>query len=753
MKEINASICKAVSFAITIISVGALALLLTHDTRTPESLMSVVVAFTIACIIPALLWQVITLGRHLLSTLCIGLNCLGLVLLYFYAASVVTFAFLYQPPTWLPLWLKDTSNLAGILLLVISGVLTLKKIKQENDGAEMRQAQAANDARFVKLIHDSATNIAIISTDLDGNISSFNHGAEMLYRTATANVIGTSIYTLFAANDTLAKQDASSLANSASLKHRKQILVSTKATGERFTCEATITRLNSDSQSDGGLLWLIADIQHTASVEKQLAESSEKLSKACQQARLGHWVADLESGDLWWSDIIYDIFGLKPNEVTPSLDLFNSFLHPDDEPLVRQSEQTAKQTGVHDVQHRIVLRDGRVRWVHERAINSVTDKTAGVVLTGTVQDITELMEARRNAEFAEKRNQQMISNLYDGLVVIDDQGMVIEFNRAACCMFGYQRDEVIGKNVSMLMPESDKSQHDGYLKSYNNTGIAQIIGIGRDVTALRANGTLFPMQLFINEIVLPDGSVNFLGTVRDLTKLKELEQLKSQFISTVSHELRTPLTSIAGSLAIVASGSVGELPEKAQRMINLAQRNSTRLVALVNDLLDFEKLSNGKMALDNQRCNIQTLIATCINTNQGFAESHNVSLTFDNSGIDLDIWVDPSRFEQILSNLLSNAIKYSPPGDTVTVALSRKDNSMTVSVRDNGPGIPESFQANLFDRFAQADASDARSKSGTGLGLAISKELASAMGLSLSFESEPGNGSCFMLNVPDTLIS
>ena len=233
----------------------------------------------------------------------------------------------------------------------------------------------------------------------------------------------------------------------------------------------------------------------------------------------------------------------------------------------------------------------------------------------------------------------------------------------------------------------------------------------------------------------------------DLTEAKRVEQLKSQFVSTVSHELRTPLTSISGALAIVNSGTLGEVPEAMARMLEIAESNSQRLNLLINDLLDMEKLAAGKMKFDMRPYALTELIDEALNANQAFATSRDITLKREG---DCHCWVrvDSMRLHQILNNYLSNAIKFSPAGSVVTVTTQRLGEQVQINVIDQGEGIPLAFQSQIFNKFAQADGSDRRQQAGTGLGLAITRELAQQMNGDVGFSSLPEHGATFWVRLP-----
>ncbi|KRW63290.1 CHASE domain-containing protein [Stutzerimonas nitrititolerans] len=238
------------------------------------------------------------------------------------------------------------------------------------------------------------------------------------------------------------------------------------------------------------------------------------------------------------------------------------------------------------------------------------------------------------------------------------------------------------------------------------------------------------------------------GTSMDLTEHKRIEQMKNDFVSTVSHELRTPLTSISGALGLINGGALGEVPPAMQQMLDIAHRNSQRLGHLINDLLDMEKIAAGKMSFDMHEHSLHQLLEEALASNQAFAAQLGVNCVL-REAVDVQVWVDASRLQQVLGNFLSNAIKYTPEGGEVSLHCSVPDAThVRISVTDQGPGIAAEFRARVFEKFAQADASDSRQKGGTGLGLAITKEFIERMGGKVGFDTAEGQGTTFWCELP-----
>ncbi|QFT92134.1 Sensor histidine kinase YycG [Roseovarius sp. THAF9] len=260
---------------------------------------------------------------------------------------------------------------------------------------------------------------------------------------------------------------------------------------------------------------------------------------------------------------------------------------------------------------------------------------------------------------------------------------------------------------------------------------------------------------------LIDCSVVFLKLYRkNLAQLEALRQehertkaayvAKSQFVSTVSHELRTPLTSIKGTLDLVNCGALGELPEKASKLLESAGKNSERLACLIDDVLDLQRIEANEMQYRKEILSVQDLVEDAVNGNQGYASKHNVSLVQDeNSDKSLKIQGDHKRLMQIMANMISNAVKFSPDGSRVTVGYERVDAVIRIHVRDRGCGIPDGSEDKIFERFSQLDSSDQRKAPGSGLGMNISRDIATHHDGRIFYESVVDEGTTFYLELPD----
>jgi signal transduction histidine kinase/ActR/RegA family two-component response regulator len=235
----------------------------------------------------------------------------------------------------------------------------------------------------------------------------------------------------------------------------------------------------------------------------------------------------------------------------------------------------------------------------------------------------------------------------------------------------------------------------------------------------------------------------------DILQLREYEQLKSDFVSTVSHELRTPLTSMRGALGLVLSGAAGPLSPQGQELLRIANQNTERLIRLINDILDVEKIESGTIAVRRDRCDLRAAVETTIAGVHGYAMEHRVRVTL-RAPRTAEVIGDQDRLIQVFTNLISNAIKFSPQGGEVVVAIEVENETARVSVRDQGPGIPAEFQARIFGKFQQAESSSSRRHGGTGLGLAIARAIVERHEGQIRFSTAPGAGTTFTVELPSS---
>ena len=334
----------------------------------------------------------------------------------------------------------------------------------------------------------------------------------------------------------------------------------------------------------------------------------------------------------------------------------------------------------------------------------------------------------------------------NGMLMYDASGKILMVNSEIEKQFGYARDELIGQPVVILVPERYRLQHTLHqlqfiLKPETRGMDAALERFGR-----RKDGSEFPVEIGLNPIHVGE-DLMVLGVFVDVSERRRTERLKDEFVATVSHELRTPLTSIAGSLGLLVAQWAKDMPPSAARLLTIAHANSQRLARLISDILDIEKIESGHVVFNLRRVEVRSLVAQVIEDNRGYADHYGVRMELDASE-DADANVDAARLSQAIANLLSNAIKFSRTGGVVGVAVENHGDTLRIAVRDQGPGIPDEFKSHIFEKFAQADATDARQKGGTGLGLCIAKEIVERLGGKVGFADAPGGGAIFHVDLP-----
>lgn len=332
------------------------------------------------------------------------------------------------------------------------------------------------------------------------------------------------------------------------------------------------------------------------------------------------------------------------------------------------------------------------------------------------------------------------------IFVTDDRRRMLLCNDAFAHVLGSRADALQGSSLDVL--EQDNVlipflQGDSGL--FANGGELRIA----ELDVVDAHGRELCVQVYKRALALSSGSRLVLTVAVDISMRREMERMKNEFISNVSHELRTPLTAIRGALGMLVSGMLGSVDAQQKPLLDIAHKNSERLVRLINDILDIEKLASGRLAFNLTSQAVMPLVEQALSSNMPYAREYGILLELSAPGDETgEVLVDPDRFAQIMANLLSNAIKHSPAAGVVTLGVERAGDSVEISVTDRGPGIPTEFRDRIFERFAQADASSVRRLGGTGLGLAITRSLAEQMHGSVGFESEPGHGARFYLRLP-----
>lgn len=360
---------------------------------------------------------------------------------------------------------------------------------------------------------------------------------------------------------------------------------------------------------------------------------------------------------------------------------------------------------------------------------------------GIYRDMTARHRMEEALRASEAFARAVMDHMLEGLVIVDEASTIVSVNREAERMFGYRREELIGRHVRVLLPDGRQPDADEFLRAARHRAMGRIT----EWQARRKNGQVFPVELALFAFD-SSGRRFFAGNLRDLSGREEVERLKAEFVATVSHELRTPLTAIRGALGLLAGGRVGPLSEDARQAAHVAERNALRLMTLINDILDLERLEQGRVDMQFGDVRLADVLQRAVETIGPVAAQHGVTL--DVPATEARVWGDGDRLTQVVVNLLSNAVKFSPRSSTVTVTAAESVHWVEVRVTDQGRGVPPAYRDVIFERFRQVSASDAREKGGSGLGLAIAKSIVDRHGGLIGVDSEEGRGSTFWFRVP-----
>ncbi|MBI3228865.1 MAG: response regulator [Burkholderiales bacterium] len=511
----------------------------------------------------------------------------------------------------------------------------------------------------------------------------------------------------------------------------------------------------------------LAEAIAMATDKEQRLQQSQKLLSAVMGGTSAYvHMRDIEGRYLYVNPEYERVFQLRHDEIIGKP--LEEFLPAEMAANVRSCENQVLATGK-AMQSEVVVpqEDGPHTYLVVRS--PLVDEDGKIY--GTCGVGTDITDEKRSANAVQDLNRQLAATtslhmaILNGcnfsIISTNQDGMIGTFNRGAEQMLGYSAAEMVGLQSPAILhlPQEIEARAQalsaelGIPVAADFSAFVAKARLGmvdeHEWTYCRKNGTQFPVMLSITALRDADGEISaYLGIAYDLSERKRIESMKNEFISTVSHELRTPLTSIRGSIGLLTAGAVGEIPARAKTLLDIAKTNCERLVRLINDILDIEKIESGNMRFVDSVQPLQPLLETALGTISAYANQFQVRFELNAPEGVIFVNVDPDRLTQVMVNLLSNATKFSPNGAIVTVRVDLQGEMVRVAVIDRGEGIPEEFQARIFRKFAQADSSDARAKGGTGLGLNITKAIIERMQGQIDFTSVPGKGSEFFFLLP-----
>ncbi|MCV2894241.1 CHASE domain-containing protein [Lentibacter sp. XHP0401] len=496
---------------------------------------------------------------------------------------------------------------------------------------------------------------------------------------------------------------------------------------------------------------LIQDVSEREESARRLAANEKRWNLALEGAQIGVFDVNLETQKSVVSDSWLRLMRV-PDTVSDfdTQAYFMSLVHPDDRESLRELDRKCID-GVLDrsvAEYRVVFDDGEVRWMKSDAVVVTRDANGRALrLLGAQTDITAFREARDALKASQKRFEFLIEQAPVGMALFNKRGKFLGMNAALCDLTGYSEEEMFsGLRFRDLISDEDFSELlDAFEKLDHVTH-----------SSLQGEYLIFPKTGpatwgLLSVAWTYDPSENddvFIVQVIDISDKKNIEKMKSEFIATVSHELRTPLTSIKGALGLMQVSMIKDMPKGAARLVEIASSNADRLAALVNDILDLEKISSGEVAFDVEPSSMTQLLSDSVEQMHPFAEQHKTSISLKVPEKDVRVLMDSNRTQQAIVNLLSNACKYSFSDTVVQVHLEELEGEALVCILNDGPTITDEFKSRIFKPFSQADASDTRAKGGTGLGLNITKQIIERMDGRIGFSSKEASPTAFWFTLP-----
>jgi two-component system sensor histidine kinase VicK len=505
----------------------------------------------------------------------------------------------------------------------------------------------------------------------------------------------------------------------------------------------TATSLTNASDEVSFVIMTGADVTEQREAETALRSSEERYRQLVESSLGFIWSHDLNGVLLSINSHAAAALGYEPEELvgTPLRD----YIDTDHQADYDAYSELVKQDPDQDHQGRFYLRGktGQLCIVAYRSkLLQVTGADPFVLSHGI--DITEQSQAEEELNALTRQHQSILDSVGDGIWGMDMEGKLTFINRSAAQMLGYSAQELLGKEMHALIHHS---RADGTPYPVEE---CPIMGSAKRETPLhidddvfwRKDGRLLPVEYVACPLVANGHVDGIVVAFADVTERRRLDRMKDEFIATVSHELRTPLTSLRAALGLVASGALEKRPEKIPQMLDIALGNCDRLVRLVNDIVDFERIGSGSLPLHKSEWNAIDLLRRAMDPERSTAAR--AGLTFRIDAQPVDVWVDGDRILQVLGNLIRNAIKFSEKGGEIRLAArATGEKEVTFEVQDQGAGIPPEKLDLIFERFQQADASDSRLRGGTGLGLALCRGIVNQHGGRIWVTSNPGSGSTF----------
>ncbi len=657
----------------------------------------------------------------------------------------------------------------GLALLALVGLFYATR----RFGTE--RVRAADNAERLRVTLASIGD-AVIATDEQGRVTRLNAVAEALTGWTGADAVGKRLEEIFVIINEQTRRPAENPIGKVLREHvivglaNHTVLISKD--GREIPVDDSAAPIKTAEGHVTGAAMVFRDVSERRRVEQERtalveaerlaradAEAAEhRLRVALEAGRMGTWQWTMATGDLKWSPGLEAIHGYAPGTFPGTFEAFRQEIHPDDrDRTLTAIAEAVQEHRDHHIEYRIVRGDGTMRWVEGRGQLFLNDRGEPDRMVGVCADVTERKQS-------EERFRLAIEAAPTAMIVVDRHGTITYANALSEPLFGYTPVEIVGESIERLVPARFRGHHVEYRKEFTADATRRSMGAGRDLYALRKDGSEVPVEIGLSPFETDDGAFA-VAAVTDISQRKQMEadlierghdaehanRLKDQFLAMVSHELRTPLNAVLGWADILQRGDIDRT--KRERAVNAIYTNARQQAQLIDELLDVSRIISGKLRLERVTIDLAEIARTAVDVVQVSADRKRIDLALEIDPSLRTFYADPGRLQQIAVNLLSNAVKFTPDGGVVRLRVRRADSMVEMSVTDTGQGIPADFLRLLFEPFRQADGSSTRRHGGLGLGLAIVKHLVEAHGGTVRAESAGENqGSTFIVRLPTVAV-
>lgn len=642
--------------------------------------------------------------------------------------------------------------------ILIAGLLSREERRLENEAALNESERKLRTTLY-------SIGDGVITTDAKGQITIMNPAAERMTGWHEIDAIGKDIDEVLVIVDKSGERTESPVRRVLREKKivgRDSFLLLVSRDGKELPVSDSGAPIILDKERLGGAVLVLRDHSEAYQFEKEILEKEYFLSESQKAGRVGSYLLDLQTQEWKSSAVLNDIFGVDEN-FTKDPDAWLQLVHPEHREEVHRCLLDVAH-GVYetfDKEYRIIRKsDGSVRWVHGYGILRYDNKGKAFAMLGTIQDVTEAIEARERLEKSEHKFRKLFENHSAIHMLLDPgTGRIMSANKAAAEFYGWSTEEL----NNMYVHQINVMEKDDIIDMMRKVKEGHLNHI--EVKHRLADGRVRDVEIFSSRVDVLDEEYLYAiihditdkkQLVEDLVKAKEKAEesdlLKSAFMANMSHEIRTPLNGILGFTSLLTTEDPEDLPppDKRKEYAAIIERSADNLMQLINDILDISKLDAGQMNIEKREFNLLMTLNSLELIYQKRLDDikKDIRLRTKYPLAPMVVKGDEARLTQIFTNLLDNAVKFTDKGEIAFGIRSLSDSEISFFVSDTGKGIPREKQARIFKRFAQEDDTISRRYGGTGLGLAIVKSLLDLMGGSIRLDSTPGEGSCFEFTLP-----